>query len=95
MSELLKISLTAATTIIGGVIIFVVSQLFQKLVIEPVQEQRMAIGLMITAWPIGPGPTPIRAPKGVGSGIRQRTSCVSRHRACSPLQTRFVGGESR
>ena len=33
MSEFLKTSLTAAATIIGGVIIFVVSQLFQKLVI--------------------------------------------------------------
>src|SRR5437879_5342253 len=53
MSELLKISLTAAATIIGSVIIFVVSQIFQKLVIDPVQEQRSAIGVIdhrLTYW---------------------------------------------
>lgn len=53
MSELLKISLTAASTIIGAVIIFVVSQLLQRLVIDPVLEQRGAIGAIdhrLTYW---------------------------------------------
>jgi hypothetical protein len=53
MSEVFKIFLTAATTIIGGVFLFVVNQLFQRLVVDPVQEQRTAIGVIdhrLTYW---------------------------------------------
>ncbi|MGH9313089.1 MAG: hypothetical protein ACRD1S_07810 [Vicinamibacterales bacterium] len=54
----MKILLTAATTVLGGVIVFAVSQIAQKLLIEPVTQQRQAIGdvdfrLTYRAWAYG------------------------------------------
>ncbi|HEV2292260.1 MAG TPA: hypothetical protein VGR35_00295 [Tepidisphaeraceae bacterium] len=40
MSEPLKIALTA----VGGVVIFVLGQIIQRLFIEPIQDQRRTIG---------------------------------------------------
>jgi hypothetical protein len=43
MNEGMKIALTALSTILGGVIVYVAGQLFSKLVLDPLQEQRKAI----------------------------------------------------
>jgi len=44
MSEGLKIVLTAGLTIFGSVIVFVVSQIMQRRLIDPILEQRKVIG---------------------------------------------------
>jgi hypothetical protein len=44
MSELFKIFLTSAFTILGGVLIFALTQLIQKFLIEPAYEQSKVIG---------------------------------------------------
>jgi len=44
MSELLKILLTFVITVMGGVAVFVLGQIFIRFFIEPVQEVRRAIG---------------------------------------------------
>lgn len=44
MTDLEKILVTSALTIIGGVVVFVIGQLISKFVIEPVHELRKAIG---------------------------------------------------
>ena len=44
MSDLEKILWTSASTILGGVILFVIGQLLSKFLIEPIQELRKAIG---------------------------------------------------
>ena len=44
MSDLEKILWTSASTILGGVIVFVSGQLLSKFLIEPIQELRKAIG---------------------------------------------------
>lgn len=44
MSDLEKILWTSAFTILGGVIVFVTGQLVSKLLIDPIQELRKAIG---------------------------------------------------
>ncbi|MFH1994442.1 MAG: hypothetical protein ABIJ24_01920 [Nitrospinota bacterium] len=44
MTELEKIAVTALFTIVCGVVLFVIGQLFSKLLIEPVQALRHAIG---------------------------------------------------
>ena len=44
MSEIEKIVVTAAFTILGGVAVYVVGQLLSKCFIDPVQELRKAIG---------------------------------------------------
>lgn len=44
MTDLEKILLTAAITILGSVIVFVVGQLLSKFLIEPVQELKRVIG---------------------------------------------------
>lgn len=44
MSETLKIFLTALTTIIGGVLVYVSGQILSKFFIEPIHEQRRIIG---------------------------------------------------
>ena len=44
MTDLEKILLTSASTILGGVIVFVTGQLVSKFLIEPIQELRKAIG---------------------------------------------------
>lgn len=49
----MKILLTAATTVLGGVLVFAISQVLQKLLIEPVVEQRKVIGdvdFRLTFW---------------------------------------------
>jgi hypothetical protein len=43
VEELTKIVLTAGTTIVGGVLIFALSQLTQRLVLDPIAEQRKVI----------------------------------------------------
>lgn len=49
MTELEKILYTAVVTIIGGVCIFVIGQLLSKFIIEPIYEQRNAIGAIADA----------------------------------------------
>lgn len=44
MSDLDKILVTSASTIFGGVIVFVIGQLLSKFLIEPIQELKKAIG---------------------------------------------------
>ena len=44
MTDLEKILLTSATTVIGGVIVYVLGQLLSKFVIEPIHELKKAIG---------------------------------------------------
>lgn len=44
MSDLEKILLTSASTIIGGLFLFVIGQLLSKFLIEPIQELKKAIG---------------------------------------------------
>lgn len=44
MSEVYKIILTSLSTILGGIIIFTVSQIVMKFVIEPLHEQSKLIG---------------------------------------------------
>ena len=44
MSDLEKILWTSASTIFGGVILFVIGQLLSKFLIEPIQELKKAIG---------------------------------------------------
>lgn len=44
MSDLEKILWTSASTILGGVIVFVTGQLVSKFLIEPIHELRKAIG---------------------------------------------------
>lgn len=44
MSDLEKILWTSASTIFGGVILFVIGQLLSKFLIEPIQEFKKAIG---------------------------------------------------
>ena len=44
MSDLEKILWTSASTILGGVIVFVTGQLLSKFLIEPIQELKKAIG---------------------------------------------------
>lgn len=44
MSDLFKIVLTSSLTIFGGVIVFSLSQLIQKFLIDPVHEQKKVIG---------------------------------------------------
>src|SRR4051812_9700804 len=44
MSDLDKILLTALTTIIGGVTVFVIGQIIQRFIIEPIHEQRKLVG---------------------------------------------------
>lgn len=53
MSELTKILLTIAGTIIGGVVVFAASQLLQRLVLEPIVAQRKAVAeidVALTYW---------------------------------------------
>lgn len=44
MSELVKIAVTAAFTIFGGVVIYVIGQLLSKFLIEPMHELKKTIG---------------------------------------------------
>lgn len=44
MSDLFKIFITSALTIFGGVLVFAVTQLLQKFLLEPVHEQSKVIG---------------------------------------------------
>ena len=44
MTELEKILWTSASTILGGVIVFVAGQLLSRFLIEPIQELKKAIG---------------------------------------------------
>lgn len=44
MSELFKIFLTSAFTILGGILIFALTQLIQKFLLEPIHEQSKIIG---------------------------------------------------
>jgi hypothetical protein len=44
MSELFKIILTSSFTILGGILIFALTQLMQKFLIEPAYEQSKVIG---------------------------------------------------
>ena len=44
MSDLEKIIWTSASTILGGVILFVIGQLLSKFLIEPIQELKKTIG---------------------------------------------------
>ena len=44
MGDLEKILLTSASTILGGVIVFVIGQLVSKFLIEPIHELRKAVG---------------------------------------------------
>ena len=44
MSEPYKIVLTAALTVIGGVLIFVIGQIISKFVLEPLQELKKLLG---------------------------------------------------
>lgn len=44
MPDLIKIFFTSALTILGGVLIFAVTQLLQKFLLEPVHEQSKVIG---------------------------------------------------
>jgi hypothetical protein len=46
MSDIEKIIVTAALTILGGTIVYVVGQLFSKVFIDPLQNLRKAIGEM-------------------------------------------------
>lgn len=55
MLELTKIVLTAGVTIVGGVLVFAFSQLLQRLVLDPIAEQRKVIAdidvvLTYRAW---------------------------------------------
>jgi hypothetical protein len=58
MSESLKILLTASATVLGGVFVFAITEIAKKLLIEPVTQQRQAIGdvdfrLTYWAWAYG------------------------------------------
>src|SRR5689334_17186502 len=44
MTEVEKISFTAALTILGGLVVFTVSQLVQRLCLDPLSEQAKVIG---------------------------------------------------
>lgn len=44
MSDLFKIVITSALTIFGGVLVFAMTQLLQKFLLEPVHEQSKVIG---------------------------------------------------
>ncbi|MBI4608063.1 MAG: hypothetical protein HY726_03535 [Candidatus Rokubacteria bacterium] len=53
MSDALTIALTAGVTLGGGVLLFVISQLLQKFVLEPLHEQRKVVGdidYRLTYW---------------------------------------------
>ena len=55
MSEWMKIILTAAVTVTGGVFVFALSQLLQRLVLDPLDQQRRVIAdidvvLTYRAW---------------------------------------------
>ncbi len=49
MSEIEKVLLTAALTVLTGVTVFVVGQAFTRFVIEPLHEQRKVIGAIADA----------------------------------------------
>lgn len=49
MSETFKIVLTSALTIIGGVVVYLVSQVLSKFVIDPIHEQKKTIGQVADA----------------------------------------------
>ena len=58
MSEGLKIALTAGATLGGGVLLFVISRLLQKVLLDPLHEQRKVVGeidyrLTYWAWAYG------------------------------------------
>lgn len=61
MSELEKIFLNSSLTVTGGVIIFVVGQIVQKFLLEPLHEQAKAIGETLfclthyASWYANPG----------------------------------------
>ena len=44
MSDLFKIFLTSSLTVVGGVLIFVIGQIIEKFLIEPIHEQSNVIG---------------------------------------------------
>ena len=44
MTDLVKIVVTASSTIIGGVVVYVIGQLLSKFLIEPTHELKKAIG---------------------------------------------------
>jgi len=44
MSEVFKIILTSSLTIIGGVIVFLLSEIINKFIISPIHEQKKIIG---------------------------------------------------
>lgn len=44
MNDLEKIILTSALTVAGGLVVFVIGQMAQRLLIEPIQELRKAVG---------------------------------------------------
>jgi hypothetical protein len=44
MTELEKIFLTSAVTIVGGLLVYISSQIFSKFLIEPIHELKKAIG---------------------------------------------------
>jgi hypothetical protein len=67
MSDWLRIALTALATIIGGVLVFVVTRIVERVLLDPVHEQRKVIGeidVALTYWAwayASPGlPTPDR-----------------------------------
>jgi hypothetical protein len=49
MSDLDKILLTAATTVLGGVTVFVVGQIVTRFLIDPLYEQRKVVGSIADA----------------------------------------------
>jgi hypothetical protein len=59
--ELVKIFLTSGLTIVGGVLVFVLGQVIQKFLLEPVHEQSKAIGeiyfglVYYAVWCANPG----------------------------------------
>ncbi len=66
MSEVMKIVLTAAATVVGGMLIFSLSQILQRLVLDPLFEQQKVIAeidvaLTLWAWAYA-NPAPVERP---------------------------------
>lgn len=99
MSELLKVVMTAAVTLLGGVILFIVNQWVQKFFFEPIHEQARVVGeidfaLTYWAWTYAnPDPssrTPVRDRasdelRGCGSRLIATTNAIPCYRAARLL----------
>ena len=79
MSELAKILLTSSLTVLTGVVVFVLSQMLGKLVIEPVQDLKKVLGevrhALVFHAPAASTPVGDRASEDRAAEVFRRLAC--------------------